>query len=141
MIQVSDIRLSVEADEEGLRRKLSKLLKRPVSELGEVHIVRQSVDARKKDQIQLVYTVQLDLAEESAILRRQLRQVKPVERKNYHFPAVRRQSDKRPVIVGMGPAGLFCALYLARSGVPCTVLEQGRPVEERVRDVESFWRT
>ena len=74
MIQVSDIRLSVEADEEGLRRKLSRLLKRPVSELGEVHIVRQSVDARKKDQIQLVYTVQLDLAEESAILRRQLRQ-------------------------------------------------------------------
>ena len=141
MIQVSDIRLSVEADEEALRRKLSKLLKRPVSELGEVHIVRQSVDARKKDQIQLVYTVQLNLAEESAILRRQLRQVKPVERKSYHFPAVRRQSDKRPVIVGMGPAGLFCALYLARSGVPCTVLEQGRPVEERVRDVESFWRT
>ena len=46
MIQVSDIRLSVEADEEGLRRKLSKLLKRPVSELGEGHIVRQSVDAR-----------------------------------------------------------------------------------------------
>ena len=141
MIQVSDIRLSVEADEEALRRKLSKLLKRPVSELGEVHIVRQSVDARKKDQIQLVYTVQLNLAEESAILRRQLRQVKPVERKTYHFPAVRRQSDKWPVIVGMGPAGLFCALYLARSGVPCTVLEQGRPVEERVRDVESFWQT
>ena len=48
MIQVSDIRLSVEADEEVLRRKLSRLLKRPVSELGEVHIVRQSVDARKR---------------------------------------------------------------------------------------------
>ncbi len=141
MIQVSNICLSVEADEEALRRRLSKLLKRPASELGEVHIVRQSVDARKKDQIHLVYTVQLDLADEPAILRRQLRQVKPVERKAYHFPAVQRQSDQRPVIVGMGPAGLFCALYLARNGVPCTVLEQGRPVEERVRDVEAFWRT
>ena len=102
MIQVSDIRLSVEADEEGLRRKLSKLLKRPVSELGEVHIVRQSVDARKKDQIQLVYTVQLDLAEESAILRRQLRQVPAIllrNRRNHRrFLAQNRQRMIRTAV-------------------------------------------
>ena len=141
MIQISDIRLSVEADEAALRRKTAKLLHIPAGELGELHIVRQSVDARKKDQIQLVYTVQTELSDEASILRRQSRQVKSVERKQYAFPPVRRTSGRRPVIVGMGPAGLFCALYLARNGIPCTVLEQGRPVEERVRDVESFWQT
>ena len=64
-----------------------------------------------------------------------------MERKSYHFPAVRRQSDKRPVIVGMGPAGLFAALTLARMGLKPIVLERGRPVEERTEDVEHFWRT
>ena len=59
----------------------------------------------------------------------------------YAFPPVRRTSPLPPVVVGMGPSGLFAALFLARNGVILIVLERGRPVEERTADVERFWAT
>mgnify|MGYP000043160833 CR=1 FL=1 len=59
----------------------------------------------------------------------------------YAFPPVRRTSPLPPVVVGMGPAGLFAALFLARNGVIPIVLERGRPVEKRTADVERFWAT
>ena len=141
MIQISDLHIPVEGDEDTLRRKIAKLLSIPASELGELRMVKQSVDARKKDQIHLVCTVQTQVPRESAILRRNLRQVKPVIHQEYHFPQVSRQGTVKPVVVGMGPAGLFCALFLARAGIPCIVLERGKPVEQRVKDVERFWST
>ena len=141
MIQISQVHIPVDGDEEALRRRIAKLLSRPVSDIGAIQIVKQSVDARKKDQIHLVCTVRAQVAGEAAILRRNLRQVRPVERRHYQFPAVRRPAGERPVVVGMGPAGLFCALFLARAGIPCVLLERGKPVEERVKDVERFWAT
>lgn len=141
MIQISDLHIPVDGDQETLRRKIAKLLSLPLSEVGELQIVKQSVDARKKDQIHLVCTVRTRVPRESSILRRNLRQVKQVVRREYHFPQVGRTSGARPVVVGMGPAGLFCALFLARAGIPCIVLERGKPVEERVTDVERFWTT
>ena len=141
MLQISDLHIPVDGDEAALRRKVAKLLSRPLADLGELQMVKQSVDARKKDQIHLVCTVRLEVAGEEAILRRGLRQVKQVKRQPYQFPEVRRPAGERPVVVGMGPAGLFCALFLARAGIPCILLERGRPVEERVKDVERFWAT
>ena len=141
MLQISDLHIPVDGDEAALRRKVAKLLSRPLADLGELQMVKQSVDARKKDQIHLVCTVRLEVAGEETILRRGLRQVKQVKRQPYQFPEVRRPAGERPVVVGMGPAGLFCALFLARAGIPCILLERGRPVEERVKDVERFWAT
>jgi hypothetical protein len=140
MIRISELHLPVEAGEEALRASVAKLLRVSPEAVGQIQIVKQSIDARKKDQIHLVYTVQAQVAGEERILRRNLRQVRPVERRQYAFPAVQRKRECRPVIAGMGPAGLFCALYLARAGVPCVVLERGKPVEERARDVERFWQ-
>ena len=59
----------------------------------------------------------------------------------YEFPEITRRSRTMPVVVGMGPAGLFAALYLARNGIPCVVLERGQDVDTRTRDVEHFWTT
>ena len=70
--------------------------------------------------------------------------VKDLERRKEDPPILsertRRQPRKPPIVVGFGPAGMFCALLLARAGLCPIVLERGRPVEERVQDVERFWR-
>ncbi len=141
MLQISNLHLPVGADEDALRKKVAKQLCISPSALRELRIVRQSIDARRKDQIHLVYTVQADVEDESFALRRGKGQITSVQRPEYHFPPVLRKSSHRPVIVGMGPAGLFCALYLAQAGIPCIVLERGKCVEERTRDVERFWQT
>lgn len=142
MLQISNLNIKVGADEAALRKAAAKRLGVPVSELGKLRMVKQSIDARKKDRIHMVCTVQVEVPQEAAVLRREPAQVKLVERKQYEFPkANRTRQDAPPVIVGMGPAGLFCALYLARNGIPCVVLERGKPVEERTKDVEQFWNT
>ena len=139
MIQISNLHLPMDAGEGELRQKLAKTLRVSPGDISNIQLVRQSVDARKKDQIHLVCTVRANVAGEDKLLRRSIRGLTAVERKEYHFPVPLRRSDKRPVVAGMGPAGLFSALYLARNGIPCVVLERGKQVEERTKDVERFW--
>lgn len=98
---------------------------------------RQSIDARKKSDVKLVYTVDVSHpAEQTLTLPKNAVRFTP---QPYVFPPVRRRSAQRPVVVGMGPAGLFCALLLSRAGIPCLILERGQCVERRAADVESFW--
>jgi uncharacterized FAD-dependent dehydrogenase len=109
--------------------------------LLQFRILRKGIDARKKPRILLVYTVSFAVADESAFWTRHhatpnLEQL-PVEMPPFFS---KRTSADPIVIVGMGPAGLFCALRLAAYGIAATVIERGRPVEERVQDVARFWR-
>jgi uncharacterized protein len=125
-------------DQEDLLRPMAARAARvPESEILSLELVRKGVDARKKGRIKLVYTVQFSLKDEGRVaVGGDLSRLEPEPARS--FP---RLTATQPVyIVGMGPAGLFAALRLAEYGLYATVLERGRPVEERGRDVARFWR-
>ncbi len=140
MIRISGLPLAPGEDWERLRQKAARELGLRPGQLGELTVVRQSIDARRKDQVRYVYTVELSLPREEQLVRDAPgRNVSLAQRRTYAFPAPARRSSLAPVVVGMGPAGLFAALFLARAGLPCVVLERGQDVDTRTADVERFW--
>ena len=142
MIRIQDLSLPIDGGPELLKRRAAKILGIRPEAIDQFSLARQSIDARKKNDVHYVCTVQISTADEEKLGRRaKSRQVALFQPQPYRFPDVRRASALPPVVVGMGPAGLFAALYLARNGIPAIVLERGRPVEERTADVERFWAT
>jgi len=140
MIQIGNLPLPIGGDMEQLKKRAARALGVRPGALGELTVARQSIDARNKYDVHYSYTVELSMAGEEGIVKNAPgRSVRLVERKPYAFPPVARRSHLAPVVVGMGPAGLFAALFLARNGLPCIVLERGRDVDTRTADVERFW--
>lgn len=126
-----------------LKKELLKMLRIPEADLLDFHIVKKSTDARKKEDIKYIYVLAAKVKKENQILRKlKNSNVCVYERKHYTFtPKGTKKLEHPPVIIGMGPAGLFCALELAKAGMKPIVFERGKAVEERVKDVEHFWRT
>ena len=142
MIQIGNLTLPVGGDLHQLNKKAARALGVKPAALGELTVVRQSIDARNKSDVRWVYTVETQMPNEERIIRSAPgKNIKAVTRAAYEFPKVKRKSGLTPVVVGMGPAGLFAALFLARNGLAPIVLERGRPVEQRSADVEKFWAT
>lgn len=143
MIQIRQLKLRPDHSEQELLQKAAKILRISPKEIQRLQIRKQSIDARKKPEIWYVYTVDVTVANEEKILKKvKGNQVSLVEEKPYAFPfpaAGGQKMQHRPVIVGSGPAGLFCAYMLATHGYRPIVFERGASVEERTRDVEEFW--
>ena len=144
MLRISQLKLFYTHDETELQKKTAKILKIQEKEIEHIEIVRQSIDARKKPEIYYVYTVDVSLCpkgkEEKIRKACKNKNVSIVEQKRYHFPQEGKEVlQHRPVIVGSGPAGLFCAYFLAKHGYRPILLERGKKIEERQRDVQAFW--
>ncbi len=142
MLRIQNIPLPIDGGLGQLKKKAARILGVRPDAIAGLSLARQSIDARKKSDVHYVCTVDVSVADEGRIMSRcRDKNVSLHQSAPYVFPTVRRTSSLPPVVVGMGPAGLFAALFLARNGLAPIVLERGRPVEERTADVERFWST
>jgi len=144
MLRLTDIRLPFDHSEADLRKAVCKYLAIPANNLISHKIFRRGVDARKPKAIVFVYTLDLEVADEAELLSRFRNDnyLKIAPDMSYHFAA--RVSgypiNDRPVIIGMGPAGLFAGLILAQAGFRPIILERGKAVRERAKDTFDLWR-
>ena len=143
MIRIGQLKLKVSHTPEELRQGILKALKIRENDLISWTIAKRSIDARKKPDIKFVYTIDVKVKEQERVLKRAgSAAIQKMEKKTYRFP--KPGTDRlshRPVIIGTGPAGLFCGLLLARAGYQPLLLERGEQVDERQKKVENFWHT
>ena len=143
MIRISQLKLPVKHSKEELENKIRKALHLNSQSKLSYTIQKRSMDARKKPVLYWVYTVDVDCPNEERVLKASHNpSIALVKREQYQYPVIGSLPLKhRPVIIGFGPAGLFCAYLLTEMGYAPLVLERGKQVEDRTKDVEEFWKT
>lgn len=151
MIRITQLKLHPEEGPKSLERAVRKHLHLKDSEAFSYEVLRRSIDARKKPDLYEIYTLQVqfkDSQTERRILRKKLSNVEAFEPVRYRFagkPLKHRMetitNPDRPLIIGTGPAGLFCGLLLAREGLCPILIERGQRAKEREKSVRSFWET
>ncbi len=134
MLIISNVNLSLDTDFESLKSVMEKELK---THLKSAELYKISVDARKKDNVHFCCSVLVSADNEPMILKRNKNAALFTEVK-YNYPVFKGENFTRPVIVGFGPAGMFCALVLSRAGLKPIVLERGQDADQRKADVEAF---
>lgn len=139
MITVRDLRLAPSEKESSLKRHAARALHTDTGNIGNLKILKKSLDARKKDSIRWLYTVAVEIRKDEAKLLSHCSQASEYQEYRYVVPSA--LSDSRPVVVGFGPAGMFAGLLLAEAGLRPVILERGADVDTRIAAVRTFWET
>ena len=137
MIRINNVKVPL--DMVDYRQVISQQLNISKNKIKDVKLVKQAVDARRKNKVHFVCSFDFNIDNEEMIIKRypklQLTKVKP-----YHYP-VMKANDEHIVVVGSGPAGLFCAYNLARAHQKVTLIERGKEVGKRKEDIDNFFKT
>ena len=133
MIRLKDIKIREDLTNEQVFQKVISKNKIRSEEVSKWYIYKKSIDARKKEDIYYNYTIDLELKDKK-------KESKFEKVEEYKFPEIKigRKSECAPVIIGAGPAGLFAGLILVNNGLKPIILERGKKVEERIKDIEEF---
>lgn len=147
MIRISQLKQPCGQGMAALENRIRRTLRLKDDRSLHFEIKKHSVDARKKPQLFDIYTVDVDLrmgqqAERKLVAKLKNKDISVALPDAYRFPEAGNETMKsRPVVIGAGPAGLFCALFLAEHGYMPILLERGKCVEERAEDIARYWET
>jgi len=144
MLRITGLKLPLDHEPEALPAAICQRLGIAAGALRGYEMVRRGNDARKKSAILLIYTVDVDVEGEAALLERFAsdHEVRAKPDTDYHFPvhAPDGWQGLRPVVIGAGPCGLFAGLLLAQMGFRPIILDRGKIVRERTKDTWGLWR-
>jgi uncharacterized FAD-dependent dehydrogenase len=142
MIRLTELRLPLHHPEDALRAAVLARLGIADGGLKAMQVFRRGYDARKPQAIMLVYTLDVEVADETALLARHAgdQRIGPAPDTEYRFVARAPEGIRRPVVVGTGPCGFMAALLLAQMGFRPLILERGKVVRERTKDTWGLWR-
>ena len=147
MLRLSELKLPLDHAEDALQKAVLRRLRIPPDDVFEQRLVKRSIDARRRDQIQLIYSVDVRVRGEAALLRRLGKTSRVRQAPDTTYKPVAQlpragldQGEHRPVVVGAGPCGYFAALLLAQMGFKPLLLERGQPVKQRTQQTFAFWR-
>lgn len=136
MIKLSQIHVPVKHTRDDVLAAAAKQLRLPASSIRELVIIKKSIDARRKSEIGYSYSAAVSVMDEARLLKKGF---EAYQEKNYSYQILGKAVlSHRPVVVGSGPAGLFCAYLLAKEGYRPILLERGGAMEERITAVDSF---
>ena len=136
MLRLTDIKLPLDHTPQALKAAVLKKLKLPAENLLDFQVFKRAHDARNKQAIAYIYTVDVTLKDES----RAPRDIRPAPDMDYKFAAYAPAKFQRPLVIGAGPCGLFATLILAQSGFKPILLERGKEVRQRTKDTWGLWR-
>lgn len=131
--RMNQVKIGVDESPNIIPKKIARKLGDNDMRVMDVEIVKESIDARKKSDIKKVYTV--DFSTDRVL---DLPEAKPYIYEE--VPSGKEKMKHRPVVVGLGPCGMFCALTLAARGYRPVVVERGYAIDDRIREVQKFWR-
>ena len=149
MLRITEIKLPLDYAENSLKAVIAKRLGLTEADITDFSIFKRGTDARKREAILFVYTVDVTVQNEAGLLKKLKndKRISATPDTSYKFVARANGNNEqihnkklRPVVVGFGPAGIFAALILAQSGFKPIVLERGKAVRERTKDTWGLWR-